>query len=293
VAVVVTRPGVRHIAAVVVTLASGLLAAQAPAARGAQGDVVRITQVTRFDGTQQIWEISRARLQALPPWNSQSTTIPLALTTAVDIAEKWAARQNPDAKRWHVVSATLMPLVSPIGGTTPGVTFSSWYYRVQLAPDTNTTDVLMPGPAGDARRSTVVVLMDGSVVEPRSASAPPAATQVAPPGRAAPRLVPGTTDVYLAWPGTGVQPPQPLDRPLPVYTAEAKRRVIQGLVFLQCVVDTDGRCQDIVVTRSLDAVYGLDEQAIKTARQWRFAPGTLDGKPVKVRVDMEFSFNLR
>ena len=101
----------------------------------------------------------------------------------------------------------------------------------------------------------------------------------------------GTSDVYLA--GSGVVSPQARNRPLPAYTAEAKARRIQGIVVLQCVVDTEGRCQDVTVTRSLDSVYGLDGEAIKTAREWRFTPGTLNGTPVKVQIVLEFSFNLR
>jgi protein TonB len=105
--------------------------------------------------------------------------------------------------------------------------------------------------------------------------------------------VPGTSDVYLANPGAGIVPPKPTNSPKPGYTPEAMRRRIQGGVSLQCVVNTDGRCEDIKVVASLDSVYGLDEQAIQAAGEWRFTPGTLNGKPVKVRMNIDFSFNLR
>jgi TonB family protein len=62
---------------------------------------------------------------------------------------------------------------------------------------------------------------------------------------------------------------------------------------LQCVVNTNGICEDITVIKSLDSVHGLDESAVNAAFQWRFAPGTRNGQPVKVRVMIQLDFNLR
>jgi hypothetical protein len=50
---------------------------------------------------------------------------------------------------------------------------------------------------------------------------------------------------------------------------------------------------DLEITRSLDAEYGLDREAIEAATQWLFRPGTKDGKPMPVEVDIEMSFTLR
>jgi hypothetical protein len=47
------------------------------------------------------------------------------------------------------------------------------------------------------------------------------------------------------------------------------------------------------VVRSLDPVYGLDEAAVTTVKQWRFQPGTKDGVPVRVIIKVEMSFKLR
>jgi TonB family protein len=49
----------------------------------------------------------------------------------------------------------------------------------------------------------------------------------------------------------------------------------------------------VKVSRSLDPVFGLDEEAIKAARQWRFSPGMRDGQPVAVAVVIEMTFTLR
>ena len=56
-------------------------------------------------------------------------------------------------------------------------------------------------------------------------------------------------------------------------------------------MSTDGSIGDVKVTRSLDA--GLDQEAIKAVKQWRFEPGIKDGKPVPVRVALEMTFSLR
>jgi TonB family protein len=47
------------------------------------------------------------------------------------------------------------------------------------------------------------------------------------------------------------------------------------------------------VVRSLDPTFGLDQEAIKAARQWRFAPGTRMGQPVSVQITIELTFTLR
>lgn len=47
------------------------------------------------------------------------------------------------------------------------------------------------------------------------------------------------------------------------YTEEAKKGGIQGSVYLDAVVLTDGTVGEVRVTRSLDAKYGLDAQAVK------------------------------
>jgi TonB family protein len=49
----------------------------------------------------------------------------------------------------------------------------------------------------------------------------------------------------------------------------------------------------VQVVRSLDSAFGLDQEAIKAARQWRFAPGTRLGEPVPVLVTIELTFTLR
>jgi protein TonB len=71
------------------------------------------------------------------------------------------------------------------------------------------------------------------------------------------------------------------------------RAKVQGVVRLEGVVLPDGSVGDVRILRSLDPVFGLDEEAIKAAKRFRFAPGTRFGEPVSVLVTFEIEFTLR
>ena len=94
-------------------------------------------------------------------------------------------------------------------------------------------------------------------------------------------------------PGSGVVNPRVLHEVKPQYTAQAMRAKIEGEVQLECVVQADGTVGRIRVLRSLDSVFGLDQEAIKAARQWRFVPAMLKGHPVAMRVTIGIAFALR
>jgi len=84
--------------------------------------------------------------------------------------------------------------------------------------------------------------------------------------------------------------PKAIYLPDPEYSQKARKKKIQGVVVLETTVGTDGLPRDIHVIQS--AEYGLNEQAVKTLRKWKFEPGTIDGKPVPVSVTVEIDFRL-
>ena len=94
-------------------------------------------------------------------------------------------------------------------------------------------------------------------------------------------------------PGNGVTLPRVIREVKPQYTSDAMRAKVQGTVLLECVVRPDGAIGDVQVIRSLDSTFGLDQEAIKAAKLWRFAPGTRLGEPVSVLVTIELTFTLR
>jgi TonB family protein len=94
-------------------------------------------------------------------------------------------------------------------------------------------------------------------------------------------------------PGDGVTLPVVVHEVKPDYTPEAMQKKIQGSVFMRCVVLADGTVGDMAITQSLDSEFGLDRQAGRAARQWLFKPGSKDGKPVAVEIEIEMRFALK
>ena len=93
-------------------------------------------------------------------------------------------------------------------------------------------------------------------------------------------------------PGNGVQYPKVLSEMKPNYTSQAMREKIQGDVELQVVIGIDGKVERARVLQSLDKIYGLDEAALQTIKRWTFEPGTMQGKPVPVVVNVNLTFKL-
>lgn len=88
----------------------------------------------------------------------------------------------------------------------------------------------------------------------------------------------------------GVTSPRAVKEVDPQYTVDAMKAKIQGTVTLECVVKADGTVGDVRVVKSLDTTYGLDDEAVKAARQWRFKPGRKNGKAVPVVIPLDFTF---
>lgn len=92
--------------------------------------------------------------------------------------------------------------------------------------------------------------------------------------------------------GSGVTPPELIVQTTPPYTDAAIKAKAQGTVLLQAIIRKDGRVTDFKVLRGLG--FGLEERAIEEiASNWRFRPGTLNGRPVDVLATIEVTFTLR
>jgi TonB family protein len=94
-------------------------------------------------------------------------------------------------------------------------------------------------------------------------------------------------------PGGDVSMPVEIRKGTPQYTPEAMRARAQGAITVECLVETTGVCANIRVKRSFNPTFGLDQEAIKAAAQWRFRPGMRRGEAVPVLVTMEIAFVLR
>ena len=77
----------------------------------------------------------------------------------------------------------------------------------------------------------------------------------------------------------------------PQYTSGAMRALIQGRVFLEAVVDVDGRVTDVRPVYGLDP--GLDREAGRALRQWTFKPALKNGNAVATIITVEMTFTLK
>jgi len=90
--------------------------------------------------------------------------------------------------------------------------------------------------------------------------------------------------------GGDVKAPVVMEKVDPVYTDEARKRGISGIVILEAVIGRDGLAKKVTVLKPLP--YGLDQAAVDAVKQWKFKPGTLEGKPVDVIYTLTVNFNL-
>lgn len=90
--------------------------------------------------------------------------------------------------------------------------------------------------------------------------------------------------------GAGVTAPTVVSQVQPEYTEEAREARYEGVVVLEGVVRTDGSIEIVRVVRGLG--FGLDQKAIEALEQWTFRPGTRNGEPVDVAINVEVNFNL-
>jgi protein TonB len=110
---------------------------------------------------------------------------------------------------------------------------------------------------------------------------------------AVPAALVAQSDSTVYTPGNGVTLPSVVKQVKAVYSNEARDQRIEGTVGLTCVVRPDGHVTDVVVTESLDSVFGLDKSAVAAMEQWEFKPGTKDGKAVAVKINVAMTFTLK
>jgi len=89
----------------------------------------------------------------------------------------------------------------------------------------------------------------------------------------------------------GFTMPKPLKTVEAEFSDEARRKRVSGSLLVSFVVTEEGLPASLRVVNPLGA--GLDEEALKAVRQFRFSPATLDGIAVPVPLTVEISFNLR
>jgi TonB family protein len=155
--------------------------------------------------------------------------------------------------------------------------------QVDLTPAANAVRTLfgIPPAAGTEPRDRRSRSRDERPVDNPSTQAPR--------GQQGPGGVAGGPVYEMGQPG--ITPPTVTTRVPVRYPTEAARLQIRGTVILRCIIELDGTVSDVTVLKSLDRETGLDDEAVKAVKQWRFAPGRRDGVPVRVATPVSVTFS--
>jgi TonB family protein len=65
---------------------------------------------------------------------------------------------------------------------------------------------------------------------------------------------------------------------------------VEGIVKIGAVINLDGTPTDLHVIKGLNEAE--DKLAVEALKQWRFSPGTKNGHPVRVKINVEINFHL-
>jgi TonB family protein len=92
--------------------------------------------------------------------------------------------------------------------------------------------------------------------------------------------------------GGSISEPKMIFSSDPLYTDEARKKRLTGIVIVQVIVDTHGMPQNPRVIKPLGM--GLDENALDAVRRYRFRPAFNQekGTPVPVMISVSISFHL-
>lgn len=76
----------------------------------------------------------------------------------------------------------------------------------------------------------------------------------------------------------------------PKYPHTARINQIQGTVVVSIIIDEFG---NVIQTKIYESIPELDHSAIEAAQKCKFKPGTVEGKAVKVCMNVPFNYRLR
>jgi periplasmic protein TonB len=91
-------------------------------------------------------------------------------------------------------------------------------------------------------------------------------------------------------PGGDIRAPELLTRVDPVYPETARRAGLQGVVFLEAIIAASGDIEEVSVSRSAGPLF--DSAAVAAVRRWKYRPATLNGRAVRVLLNVTVSFRL-
>lgn len=200
-----------------------------------------------------------------------------------DLAPVFYVALPPPAAAPAGHTQTVKPVTKPVPQSTP------------VVQQPHLTDTPTPAPLPPAD--------EPAAESPASSSGPgikggtdPNSTWTGPPGLGdVTNVVPVPEPVAQEGPltvGGAVIKPEiiPGTRIKPSYTENARRAHVQGVVLLEAVIDAGGNVTGVKIVKPL--TMGLDQEAVRAVRQWRFRPATLHGQPVAVFFQLAVTFEV-
>jgi TonB family protein len=102
--------------------------------------------------------------------------------------------------------------------------------------------------------------------------------------------------------GDGVTEPKLIYSVVPEFSDRARKRKLSGSIILQLIVGADGHVEKVQITKSASdgltnkkdrkAALTLDQKAVEAASQYRFQPGTFQGRPVMAETPIKMHFQI-
>ena len=224
-----------------------------------------------------------------PVWFVQSGTTAGVADDRIEVEFVEAARLDPPKEAPPVPVPAPAPAPAPIPPARP--------------------TKLVPAPVPEAPAPVDVVVQSKPVATPPAVSAPvpppadvalqrPAPPAVAPDAEAAAAEVQAAsaqpTRAPVARAPERSEPPALIERSrvAPIYPRASRRAGEAGTVVLRLTVGVSGTvlATDVLSSSGFDR---LDQAAQAAARQWRFSPGTRQGVPVELSIQVPIRFELQ
>lgn len=181
------------------------------------------------------------------------------------------ARVEPRKKPVHVNPDTYVPVTTakPVQEPEPA----------PAAPEAGEPGGQLGGEPGGQVGGTIGGLIGGTVGG-RGTVLPATATATAPP--------PPSNQVLPF--GEGMNRPQLLGGPEPVFPREAREAKVEGTLLARCVISTEGALTGCRIIKSLPF---LDQPVLAALAQRRYTPVSYQGRPVAVEYVIPFKFKLQ
>jgi len=84
--------------------------------------------------------------------------------------------------------------------------------------------------------------------------------------------------------------PMIISKVVPEYPEFARRAGMEGSVFIQVLIDENGKVKKAKLAKASDEIFV--ESALAAAQKWSFTPALMNGKPVRVWMSIPFRFRL-